>query len=360
MEERAQEDADPINPQRVFWELSPRLPDDCIISCRLGLGRELVRPRPEAPPRDDGVALGNARDDGPGRSVRDRGEVRASRPACDRARRRRRDADERPQRADHDREVLAALERPAARRARAQQPRPEPGDVGAARDAGRPEVRGAAVDPRLPVREVRASSSASRACASTIPTRSATPGTRRSPPTARSCSRRSSTPRCRRCRRTSRSSRPSTSPRPCSRRPATRADDQRSRSGRCSTRCTPGDDMAAVAPQRVDAAVGDLRPRRTPSRQTHPSPTARSSGTRRRSCSSRSQAGDETGIGWTYGAAAAANVVDERARRRRSLGSSAFDVRGGAGSRCARKLRNAGYPGSARRPSPPSTSRSGT
>ena len=25
-------EADPINPQRVFWELSPRLPDDCILT----------------------------------------------------------------------------------------------------------------------------------------------------------------------------------------------------------------------------------------------------------------------------------------------------------------------------------------
>jgi pyruvate dehydrogenase (quinone) len=30
MEERAMVEADPINPQRVFWELSPRLPDNCI------------------------------------------------------------------------------------------------------------------------------------------------------------------------------------------------------------------------------------------------------------------------------------------------------------------------------------------
>ncbi|MGZ5031325.1 MAG: thiamine pyrophosphate-requiring protein, partial [Methylobacter sp.] len=33
MEDRAMESANPINPQRVFWELSPRLPDNCIISC---------------------------------------------------------------------------------------------------------------------------------------------------------------------------------------------------------------------------------------------------------------------------------------------------------------------------------------
>ena len=32
LEERALIDADPLNPQRVFWELSPRLPDDCILT----------------------------------------------------------------------------------------------------------------------------------------------------------------------------------------------------------------------------------------------------------------------------------------------------------------------------------------
>ena len=32
LEKRAMEPADPINPQRVFWELSPRLPDGCIMT----------------------------------------------------------------------------------------------------------------------------------------------------------------------------------------------------------------------------------------------------------------------------------------------------------------------------------------
>ena len=32
-------DANPINPQRVFWELSPRLPDDCIVDLRLAARR---------------------------------------------------------------------------------------------------------------------------------------------------------------------------------------------------------------------------------------------------------------------------------------------------------------------------------
>src|SRR5205814_9274783 len=31
LEARAMNEAKPINPQRVFWELSPRLPDNCIV-----------------------------------------------------------------------------------------------------------------------------------------------------------------------------------------------------------------------------------------------------------------------------------------------------------------------------------------
>jgi len=36
LEARAMNDANPINPQRLFWELSPRLPDKCIISADSG------------------------------------------------------------------------------------------------------------------------------------------------------------------------------------------------------------------------------------------------------------------------------------------------------------------------------------
>jgi pyruvate dehydrogenase (quinone) len=36
LEERAMQDADPINPQRVFWELSSRLPDGAIVSADSG------------------------------------------------------------------------------------------------------------------------------------------------------------------------------------------------------------------------------------------------------------------------------------------------------------------------------------
>ncbi|MDB5862813.1 MAG: thiamine pyrophosphate-requiring protein [Betaproteobacteria bacterium] len=36
LEGRAMTAANPINPQRVFWELSPRLPDNCILTCDSG------------------------------------------------------------------------------------------------------------------------------------------------------------------------------------------------------------------------------------------------------------------------------------------------------------------------------------
>jgi pyruvate dehydrogenase (quinone) len=36
LEGRAANKANPINPQQVFWELSPRLPDDCILTCDSG------------------------------------------------------------------------------------------------------------------------------------------------------------------------------------------------------------------------------------------------------------------------------------------------------------------------------------
>jgi pyruvate dehydrogenase (quinone) len=36
LEARAMNEAQPINPQRVFWELSPRLPENCILTCDSG------------------------------------------------------------------------------------------------------------------------------------------------------------------------------------------------------------------------------------------------------------------------------------------------------------------------------------
>ena len=74
-------------------------------------------------------------------------------PRRDRARRRRRDADERHRRADHDRQVLASAGGPAPDRPRAAQQRSQPGHVGAAGDGGRPALRGlAGSSPTSPTR----------------------------------------------------------------------------------------------------------------------------------------------------------------------------------------------------------------
>ena len=72
--------ADPINPQRVFRELSPRLPDGLPAGRRLGHGDQLVRARPEAARGHVRVAVGHAGDDGLRHALRDRRQVRAPGP----------------------------------------------------------------------------------------------------------------------------------------------------------------------------------------------------------------------------------------------------------------------------------------
>ena len=152
------EDADPINPQRVFWELSPRLPDRCILTADSGsaanwFARDLRL-------REGMMASlsGNARDDGPrrARTRSPRSSRYPDRPAIALV-------GDGAMQMNGLAELITvakywrALERPAARRARAQQPRPQPGDVGAARAGGRPEVRGAAS--RSPTSPTRATPS---------------------------------------------------------------------------------------------------------------------------------------------------------------------------------------------------------
>ena len=185
----------------------PRDPDR-----RLRLVRELVRARRQAAPRHDGLAVGHPGDDGPGVPYAIAAKF-----------------------AHPDRPVIALVGdgamqmngmaelitiakywrpvgRSAADRAGAQQPRSQPGHLGAAGDGGRSEVRRARSDlPDFPYARYAELIGLRR-----DPRRR--PGRRRRgvgrgarAPTGRSCSRRSPTPRCRRCRRTSRSSRPRTS-----------------------------------------------------------------------------------------------------------------------------------------------------
>ncbi len=141
IEERAHEPADPINPQLIFHELSKRLPDGAILTSDSGSAANWYARDVRLRAGMMASLSGTLATMGPGVPYAIAREVRASRPARDRLGRRRRDADERARRADHDRQVPRALVRPAADRARAQQPRSQPGDVGAARDVRRPEVR---------------------------------------------------------------------------------------------------------------------------------------------------------------------------------------------------------------------------
>ncbi len=80
MEERAMEDADPINPQRVFFELSQRLPDRAILTSDSGSAANWYARDVRIRAGMHGLALGQPRHDGRGRAVRDRGQVRASGP----------------------------------------------------------------------------------------------------------------------------------------------------------------------------------------------------------------------------------------------------------------------------------------
>src|SRR5207302_1710893 len=125
---------------------------------RLRLVRGLVRTRPEAEALAPRLAVGDAGDDGARRAVRDRGQVHAPESPGGRARRRRRDADERDGGADHRGQVLRALGRPggaaaaAAHHARAGEELPlrtqgrRP--ARAAPDHGVVQAEGARVPPR--------------------------------------------------------------------------------------------------------------------------------------------------------------------------------------------------------------------
>lgn len=84
MAERANQPAHPVNPQRVTWELSPRLPERVILtsdsgSCANWYARDLKIRRGMMASLSGGACF-----DGSRRALRDRSEIRASRPARNR------------------------------------------------------------------------------------------------------------------------------------------------------------------------------------------------------------------------------------------------------------------------------------
>ena len=111
---RAMEPADPVNPQRIFHELSPRLPDDVIMTGRFGFGRQLVCARHPNAARHDGIAFGRLGLVGGRDALCPCGEDGLPPSPRDRLHRRRRNADERAQRDDHGEQILATLVKPDA------------------------------------------------------------------------------------------------------------------------------------------------------------------------------------------------------------------------------------------------------
>ena len=146
------ESADPINPQRVFWELSSRLPDNCILTCDSGSSANWYA-------RDLKIRQGMMASLSGGLATMGPGVPYAIAAKF----------------AHPDRmvialvgdgamqmngmnelitvgKILAALEQPSSYCDGSQQPGPEPGDLGTAGDGGRSEIRGFSGCARFPLR----------------------------------------------------------------------------------------------------------------------------------------------------------------------------------------------------------------
>ncbi len=177
--------AEPINPQRVFWELSPLLPENCIMTADSGsvanwYARDIKIRRGMMASLSGGLAsLGAATP-----------YAMAAKMAF-------------PERTVigfigdgamqmNGLNVMITVSKywkrvvqPALHHHGAEQPRPEPGDLGGARAARRRQDRIHPEHPRLPVSQIRRADRAEGHLRATTPRRSARPGTRRWPPTGR-------------------------------------------------------------------------------------------------------------------------------------------------------------------------------
>ena len=98
---RALEPGVPLNPQRVFHELSHRLPADALVAVDVGSVTYWYARHLRLPPRRPGPPVEHAGLDGLGPAVRAGRQARPPRPAGGGADRGRRDADERDRRAGH-------------------------------------------------------------------------------------------------------------------------------------------------------------------------------------------------------------------------------------------------------------------
>ena len=106
--------ADPVNPMLLFRELSARLPADAIVTADSGSSANWYARQLRFRGDMRGSLSGNLATMGPGVPYGIGAKFAHPGPACDRLRRRRRHADERARRADHDQALLGAVGRPAA------------------------------------------------------------------------------------------------------------------------------------------------------------------------------------------------------------------------------------------------------
>ena len=360
---QAMVDADPINPEQVFAELSDAAARRRHARRRLRLAANWYARHVKIRGDHAGHAVGHPGHHGLRRPVRHRRQVRPPRPARPRPGRRRGDADERHGRADHHRQVLAATGPTrgwSCRCCTTTTSTRSPGRCG--------RWRASPQFPRLPeparrrLRRLRPQPRAARHRRRRPRRRRPAPGTRRWPPTG---------PTVLDVRTD-----PAVPPIP----PHATFDQMKEP----TSRSLRGDerplgrhqgghqDQAAGVPARTEGLTRTgvtrqpIEPSSRPRRRRlhvptdHPRPTAPSPGTPPRwSLVQATRRRRQTGIGWTYAAAAAAAVVRDMLAAS-SCGRDALDV-AGAWSAMHAALRNIGRPGIAgRAPCRRSTSRCGT
>ena len=301
-EGRARMEADPINPEFLFWELSPRLPENAIVAADSGTSANWFARALKMRSGMMASLSGGLATHVPGRAVRDGGEVRLSGPGGDRLRRRRAPCRmlginglitiaKYWRRWSNPRLVVAVLNNNDL----------NPGDLGAAGDGVKPEGRRDAKRARLRLRRLRRTLGLEGHPRRPPGGGGAGLGGGRSPPTGRPSSTPVSTPTCRPCRRTSRWPRRRAMPRRSPRATRTRAGSSGSRSSACSART-----MAAAAPiqgLRVEA-------------YRIPTDRAESDGTLAWDSTTlvlvEAQAGGETGVGYTYAHAATGTLIADK------------------------------------------------
>ena len=291
-------EADPINPQLVFHELSPRLPDRAIVLADSGSATNWWARHLRLRRGMDAALSGTLATMCPAVPYALAAKLAYPRAPGDRLPRRRRDADARHQRADrHRRATTTAGPDPRLVVARAQQRRPQPGDVGAAR-AGRRR------------RSSRRRRTCRRSTSPPTPSSSACEGIRVETPERGRAGvgrARSAADRPVRDRRRHRPRGPAAA----AAHPL-RAGARASRGRCCTATPTRRRDHAPVACKRarsrscVDAlsdrgVIDGIEAEARTIPTDGPSPTGRSSGTTTTIVLVRVRAGGETGIGYTYG-----------------------------------------------------------